>query len=41
MINPFANALDAQRKGFEAMAEGLEKAGVAPEPGGRVDPQRW
>jgi polyhydroxyalkanoate synthase len=34
MINPFANALDAQRKGFEAMADGLEKASVAPERAG-------
>ncbi|SDF30896.1 class III poly(R)-hydroxyalkanoic acid synthase subunit PhaC [Halorientalis regularis] len=34
MINPFANALDAQREGFEAMADGLEKASVAPERAG-------
>ena len=34
MINPFANALDAQREGFEAMADAVEKAGVAPERAG-------
>ncbi|RXK50322.1 class III poly(R)-hydroxyalkanoic acid synthase subunit PhaC [Halorientalis pallida] len=34
MINPFANALDAQREGFEAMADGLEKASVTPERAG-------
>ncbi|MFB6084243.1 MAG: PHA/PHB synthase family protein [Halorientalis sp.] len=34
MINPFRNALDAQRQGFEMLTEGLEKAEVAPERAG-------
>ncbi|AQL42711.1 class III poly(R)-hydroxyalkanoic acid synthase subunit PhaC [Halorientalis sp. IM1011] len=34
MINPFANALNAQREGFEAMADAVDKASVAPERAG-------
>ncbi len=33
-MNPFTAALDAQRQGFEAMTDGLEKARVAPERAG-------
>ncbi len=34
MINPLKTALDVQRKGIEAMTEGVEKAEVAPERAG-------